>query len=321
MLTAHGQGTCRRAQAIEGVGRAHRLVGAPDGLHRPTAAPRHVRDVRDRHQRTQQGDRTGEGSRRARLAQRLHPLVRLGAHEGGERIQPRGPDGVGRRPVGPDQAADPGIGVRRPARQPEGLAAEQHREFVIDHQLGLGRDLAVQGGGRRPGFVEPEDAPRRLEEADDAVRVASGGLHQAGGKGRSSRVDDVVGQYGGDDVAPQPVAFHLRLEPGQGLGEIGFQSVQEEGVVGRGALDDVMRQFQLAIGQEHRQFGTGEAFAGGAQLVDGGRPRQSLDAAIQASVGDQLGHEARMGVQVPRRAGLLQAQRQGLVVIVLQHVR
>ncbi len=116
------------------------------------------------------------------------------------------------------------------------------------------------------------------------------------------------------------MALHLGLETGQGRGEIGLQRAEQIGVVGRLALHDLVRELQLAIGQQHRQLGPGQALALGLQLGDGDGAGEGLHLAVEPSGGHQIGHEARLGVEVPDRGHLLQAERECLIVVVDQDV-
>ena len=71
---------------------------------------------------------------------------------------------VGRLAIGLYQIAHPAHALAGDAaRQPEGLAAQNHGDLFVQRHLGLGRDLAVQRRNRVPRLVQAEDAPRRLE--------------------------------------------------------------------------------------------------------------------------------------------------------------
>ena len=153
-------------------------------------------------------------------------------------------------------------------------------------------------------------AARGFEGDDQRCGVAFRRAAQAVGEGRAAHVDDFVGHDGGDDLAPQTVALHLRFEPGQGLGEVADQDLFEEGILGRLRGDDIVRQLQLGVGHQDGQFGPGQRNARRHQLLDAGVVGQALDLAVQLSLGRQGLHEALLGIQRLDPLGLL--QRQGL---------
>ncbi len=86
------------------------------------------------------------------------------------------------------------------------------------------------------------------------------------------------------------------------------------------ALHDLARQLELAVGEEHCQLRPGQALAGRRHVGERGGAGQGLHLPVEPPLGDELGHEAGVSVQVLGGGQLLEAERQGLVIVVLEDV-
>ena len=308
------------AQPVEVEGRADLVIEGGHGRLRPAGLAGQIADVGGRHQRPEQGDVARHRLGSPKADERLHPALETALLEARQDRAADGAQGVRRRPIGGDQGLDRGAGADRPAGQPEGLAAQHHRNLLVQRALGLGRDLQVQRRNLVPGLVEPEDLARRLEGENHGRRIAAGRLAQALREGRTAHIDDLVRQDGRDDLATQAVALHVGFEFRQRGREIADQRLFEEGVVRGRRGDDLVEQLQLGIGGQDRQFGPGQGLAGELALRQFGVVRQALDLAVQLALGAQPQHELLLGIERPGTVIFLQRHRQGLVVVVRQHL-
>ena len=80
--------------------------------------------------------------------------------------------------------------------------------------------------------------------------------------------------------------------------EIAFQQILEIGVVGDGAVGHVALQLQLAVGQQHRFLGPGQALSGLAAFGDDDGVGQALHRAVELAARFEVGHVAGVGFKL-----------------------
>ena len=100
--------------------------------------------------------------------------------------------------------------VRTGAHQAPGRALHQPSALDQHVQLRLRRNPVVEFLDRRPERAHVEHLPGHGEAAGQNRRRRPGLLGQTEGERRSGAVDELIGHHGGDDLAPQSVAAHLR---------------------------------------------------------------------------------------------------------------
>jgi len=161
---------------------------------------------------------------------------------------------------------------------------------------------------------------RRLVAGREGGGVCARRRHEPVREAWPAAVDHVVGDHGGDDLAPEPMAAHRLGVFAHGPGEVVLQKALEIGVVDGLDRHDLALQLQLAVGQQDRQLRPGQALAGLGPFGDPGGVGQALHHAVETAGGFQLGHELGRGAKLARRVHLHQRQGQGLVVVVGQHV-
>ena len=107
----------------------------------------------------------------------------------------------------------------------------------------------------------------------------------------------------------------------QFLREVGLQGLEEMRVVRSGGGHDVLGEVELAVGQQHRQLGPRQAAPGLRALGDArAAPGRPSSARSSAAARLQVVHERGLRLQVGRGLRLQQRERQGLVVVVGQHM-
>ncbi len=308
----------RHAQEIEAEARAdgEELAAELDGveLHRDRAA----HDVDGGDQEVELGDALGE-----RLRHRLPG--------------PGGDPPLELRLLGLRHAGGDPLGKRRHARQIghgdggdiEGAGKPQEPRRGALHQpargqqhlgLHLRRHLVVEEVHLAPERVEVVDPAHHGIGAGDVAGAAAGALLHVGDEGDAAAVHQLVGDAGGDDLAPEAMRLDLRPEALRQRGrEIGHQILLEMGIVGQVGRHEIVRQRVLDVGHEHRLLRPRQAPAlllpGGERLVVG----QELDGAVELRRLLHGVHEPHLGVEALRRLGLGQGQRQALEIIVRQH--
>ncbi len=94
----------------------------------------------------------------------------------------------------------------------------------------------------------------------------------------------------------------------------------EVGVVRHVGLHERIKQRDLGIADQHRDLGTGQPEPLILELPDLIGSRQAFDLAVETAVLLQPLHQAFMGVEILDRMLLGDGDRQGLVVIVLEHM-
>jgi len=125
-----------------------------------------------------------------------------------------------------------------------------------------------------------------------------------------------------DDLAPQRVARHVGGELlAQQRREIAPQRLRHPGVLGQLGSHQLVGQPHLAVGQQHRQLGAGEARAACLAFVDLLVGGQVLDGPVQAAGLFQEADEACLLIDQGHAHAPGQRQRLGLEVVVAQHQR
>ena len=79
--------------------------------------------------------------------------------------------------------------------------------------------------------------------------------------------------------------------------EIEQQVVDEQRVIRQIARQQIREEYDLAVGEQHRELGTGEADVRGVAIGDGLVVGQPLDGAIELSGALERAHEARLFVE------------------------
>ena len=310
----------RGPQAVELERRADLVIQPRHSGLGPGGFAGQIADVEGRDQRPHQGHGARQIFRRAAGDKAVRAFGQAVLLEARQHCPAVSPQRIGSGAIGVDQPLDGRPFAGGPPRQPEGLATQHDRDLAVQRRLGLGRDLEVQSSHRVPGLVQPEHPPRRLKGDHEGGGVAFRRRPQPVREGRPRHVDDLVAQHRRHDLAPQPVALHLVLEPGERLGEVADQGFLEERILRRVGRHDLVGQFQLGIGHQHGQFGPGQGLASRSHLADLDVAGQALDLAVQLSARDQRLHGPLLGVETARPFRLLQGQGQGLVVVVGQNL-
>jgi hypothetical protein len=81
----------------------------------------------------------------------------------------------------------------------------------------------------------------------------------AGQIGRPAPVDHRVGKHRGDDLAPEPMSLDLlRIAFLHLHGEVAEQLPGQIGIVGNGAVEQIVVEHDLGIGEQHADLGAGQ---------------------------------------------------------------
>ncbi|MCY1228795.1 hypothetical protein D9M72_411290 [compost metagenome] len=116
-------------------------------------------------------------------------------------------------------------------------------------------------------------------------------------------------------MAPHGLAEGL----GQARREGGFHFLGQVVVVRHQGFEQRLLEVDLAVGDQHRQLGAGQALAIGDALVQLFVGGQELQATVQLAGRFQGGHQALVLADLLAGAALRQGQRLGLLVVVAQH--
>ena len=163
----------------------------------------------------------------------------------------------------------------------------------IDVILDASGDLAIQGVRRGPEARKVEAVAGEVGCLDDLGRRGAGGVDHSLHEPGSAAVDHLVGQHRRDDLAMQPVAFYIGGKGLLHLGrEIALQHVREIGLIRQGAVQQIVEQGNLGVGEQHADLRTGQRLASLIALRQFHIVRQALDRAVEMALGFQNGHQA-----------------------------
>jgi hypothetical protein len=119
------------------------------------------------------------------------------------------------------------------------------------------------------------------EGRDGLGRRLSAQILQAADEGRAAPIDGVIGDFRCDDLAPQPMPRMFAVPLDHSIGEIADQIRLETGIVRQVGSDQIVKQHDLGIGEQHADFGTRQALAFLLSFGHLLRRRQLLDLAIE----------------------------------------
>ena len=206
------------------------------------------------------------------------------------------------------------------AQEPQGAALNQTPDIDQHVGLDLARRLVIERLDGRP-------------QGAQAIAIAGDGIgpgNLAGGetvffremadKGGADPVDHAVGHRGCDDLAAQAVTINDLLESlAHGFGEIAHEIKREIGVLGQVGLEQGLIKRHLAVGEQHREFGAGEAHGGLLALLQNLIVGQTFEGAVERAGAFQLAHQPGLAFEQPDPLGQGDVDRLGLVVVVEQH--
>ena len=139
-------------------------------------------------------------------------------------------------------------------------------------------------------------------------------------EGRTTQIDHLIGQDGGDDLTLQPVPLHIVGELVQRIGEVVHQHVGKVWVVRHITGHQLIEQGDLGVGQQHCQFGPGQAFSALLEGTHRFAIGKEFHLAVEQALLFEPAHETLMGVKIGHRGALCQRQSQRLLVIMLEHI-
>eukprot|EP01137_Pigoraptor_chileana_P015904 Opistho-2@72305 len=205
-------------------------------------------------------------------------------------------------------------------QEPACSTAAQTHQLVHQLQLHVSADLVVQRFNLTEPVWEVEDVAHNHVGAGHVRRAHAGRLFESLNEGDAHVVDQVVGDLGADDLALQTVTTHGFGElADQGRRECRFHVAGQIVIVRHQRAQQLLLEVDLAVRDQHRQLGTGQAMAGRNALVDLLFGRQELDGTIQLATAFQIAHQTL--VLSDARVSTTRRQGQGLslLVVVAQH--
>ncbi len=206
------------------------------------------------------------------------------------------------------------------AQEPAGGTAAEAHQLVHQGQLQFGGHLVVQGLDLLPPMRQAEHVAHHHVGAGDVGGAHAGGLLQALHEGDAHVVDQVVGDLGADDLALQAMAAHgLAVLLGQQRREGGLHLAGEVVVVRHQGFEQRFLEVDLAVGDQHRQLGTGQTLAVGEALVEFLVAGQELQGTVQLAGGFESGDQALVLADALAGAALGQGEGLGLLVVVAEH--
>ena len=176
------------------------------------------------------------------------------------------------------------LGEPARAQEPRRAAADQAACVEQHRRLHGIVDFVVQRLDRLPQVDEAEDFAIEQIRADDFVRFGAGRFEQLVHEGATDAVDHAVVDVGGDDLALQRVARHVsRMALAQRFREVARERRRDPRVVGQRRGEKLVVQPDLAVREQHRPFGAGEADTLCTSLGDLFVARQELQRSIEPS--------------------------------------
>jgi hypothetical protein len=205
------------------------------------------------------------------------------------------------------------------ADEPDDPVHEQVLQLAIEPQLQGARDLGIEGIHRALELHEAEGVPGRGIGRGDRGSVGARLVGEAAHDGRPAAIHDGVGELGRDDLAAQTMRGDgIGEAPAHLLGEIALELAAEIGIVGDGALQELVVEGELGIGEEHRKLGPGEALAQARPLGQGGVVGQEFDRAVEPPLALQSLHQPLDEAEIARALGLGEREREALEIVVAQ---
>ena len=205
------------------------------------------------------------------------------------------------------------------AQEPEGFAGQHGLDLGIEGELGFAGDGAIEGVEAGIVVLQAVGIAGRGIGGSDLAGIGAGGGLQLGDEGGAAAVDHGIREHGGDDFAAQPVLVDgVREGLVQALGEVAVELLAQIRVVGDGGIHQVGEERQLGVGEDHRQFGAGEAAAGGGAFAHCFVGGQELDGTIEEAPAFERVDEAQVVGEFGETAMFGDGEGEGLQVVVAQ---
>ena len=197
---------------------------------------------------------------------------------------------------------------------------QQRPDLADGIQLRVFGHLAVQRLHLRPQIARVDDFARRGVRLGDGGRALSGVFLHAHHERGAHAVDRGVGDHGGDDLALQAVALHVRrVFLVQRQREVAHQFLGQVRVFRHVRIEQLLVQADLVVGQQDRQLRTRQAHAAGLAVGQFGVAGQVFHLPVQRAFGLQRADEVRHRAQARHRLVLHQGDGLVLPVVVPQH--
>ena len=155
---------------------------------------------------------------------------------------------------------------------------------------------------RRPERAHVEDLARDRVAAREQRWSGSGLLAEPERECRAGPIDELVGDDGGDDLAPQAVASHPRaVSLRKRWREVALEVVTEVVVLGQVRVEQAREEPDLAVRHHHRQLGRDEPLMVDFAVVDRILAGKELDLAVEPRVLLEMADQTGMYIDHRRR--------------------